>query len=76
MLRLKRGAFGDSHGTSLLLPDLHGHGQRFIKPFAFRHIGLLVLIHHEDCGPWVEPSCTEQGDTLSGSSRIIQVLSS
>ena len=70
MLRLKCGAFGDSHGTSLLLPDLHG--QRFIKPFAFRHIGLLVLIHHEDC----EPSCTEQGDTLSGSSRIIQVLNS
>lgn len=76
MLTLKHGAFGDSHGTSFLLPDLHGHGQRFIKPFVFRHTGLLVLIHHEGCGPWVESSWTEQGDTLSGSSRIIQVLSS
>lgn len=76
MLRLKRGAFGDSRGTPLLLPDHHGHGQRFIKPFAFRCTGLLVLIHHEGCGPWVEPSWTEPGDTLPGSSRIIQVLSS
>lgn len=47
----------------LLLPDLHDHGQKVMKPFGFRHTGLLVLFHQESCGPWVEPSWTGPGDS-------------